>query len=75
MTFTRINEKTMRIDAGNKVIDLIIDGGNVRMETGTDAQQYRFPYPALRAYPILLNVMYNDHEFRQTVRFTYRIVK
>ncbi len=75
MTFTRINEKTLRIEAGNKVIDLMIDSGNVRMETGTDAQKYRFPYPALRAYPILLNVMYNDHEFRQTVRFTYQIIK
>ena len=74
MTFRKTGDKTVLIKTSRKVIELTVDSGNVNLELGTDAQQYRFPYPALRAYPIILNVK-NEHGYRETVRFSYRIIQ
>ena len=74
MTFTKVDERTIRIDTGKKVIELTITTDNISLELGTDASMYRFPYPALKAYPIIFNVTNNDNKLRQTVKFTYRII-
>jgi hypothetical protein len=75
MEFIRVNNKTVRINTGSKTVELTIDCDNVSLELGTDASKYRFPYPALKAYPIILNVINDKDEFRQTIRFNYRIIK
>jgi len=74
MVFTRISEKKVRIDTPRKVIELTVEG-NVKLELGTDADMYRFPYPALKAYPIVMNINCGEDDIRQSVAFTYRIVK
>ncbi len=74
MTFRKTGDRTVLIKTSQKVIELTVDTGNATLELGTGARQYRFPYPALRAYPIVLNVK-NDRGYRETVRFTYRIIR
>ena len=74
MTFRKTGDKTVLIKMPGRVIELTAGSENVTLELGTDAQEYRFPYPALRAYPVILNVK-NDHRYRETVTFTYRILQ
>ena len=75
MTFTQLNNKAIRIDTRNRIIELTIETKNVEIELGKEASKYRFPYPALKAYPIILNITNNENILRQTVRFCYRIIK
>lgn len=75
MTFNRIDNHKMHIHTKEKTIELIIHTKNVTLELGTDESKYRFPYPALKAYPIILNVINDNNEPRQTVEFSYRIIK
>ena len=74
MSFNLVDSKTVRITTESKTVQLTIETDNVRLELGTDASMYCFPYPALKAYPIILNVINPDKKFRQTVKFTYRII-
>lgn len=75
MTFTQVDDKTVRMEASDKIVQLTVMTENVKLELGTEAFKYRFPYPALKAYPIILNVLNNGNEIRQTVRFTYQVMK
>lgn len=75
MKFNQIDNHTVHIQTKEKTIELLIHTNNVTLELGTDESKYRFPYPALKAYPIILNVINDNNEFRQTIEFSYRIIK
>lgn len=75
MTFNQVNDTTVSIKAKEKKLELTIHTKNVTLELGTDKSKYCFPYPALKAYPIILNVANKNNEPRQTIEFTYRIIQ
>lgn len=75
MTFNQVNDTTVSIQAKEKKLELTIHTKNVTLELGTDKSKYCFPYPALKAYPIILNVANKNNEPRQTIEFTYRIIQ
>ena len=75
MTFNQVNDTTVSIQAKEKKLELTIHTKNVTLELGTDKSKYCFPYPALKAYPIILNVANKNNEPRQIIEFTYRIIQ
>lgn len=75
MTFNQVNDTTVSIQAKEKKLELTIHTKNVTLELGTDKSKYCFPYPALKAYPIILNVVNKNNKPRQTIEFTYRIIQ
>lgn len=75
MTFNQVNDTTVSIQAKEKKLELTIHTKNVTLELGTDKSKYCFPYPALKAYPIILNVANKNNKPRQTIEFTYRIIQ
>lgn len=75
MSFTLVDSKTVHIEMKGKKIELTIQAGNVKLELGENKSKYRFPYPALRAYPIVLRVENNNNEPRQMIEFRYRIIR
>lgn len=76
MTFTQIDSRTVRIQTREyKTIEFTVRSEDVTLELGTDATRYRFPYPALKAYPIILNVVNDKHNPRQTIEFNYQIIE
>lgn len=74
MRFEKVDNKTLRINMTEKCVELTIHTNNIELELGHDSQKYRFPYPALKAYPIILKVI-NNNELRQTVEIHYNIVE
>lgn len=75
MTFNQVNDTTVSIQAKEKKLELTIHTKNVTLELGTDKSKYCFPYPALKAYPIILNIANKNNEPRQIIEFTYRIIQ
>lgn len=75
MTFNQVNDTTVSIQAKEKKLELTIHTKNITLELGTDKSKYCFPYPALKAYPIILNVANKNNEPRQIIEFTYRIIQ
>lgn len=73
MEFKQIDNKTVRIKMKNKTIELKVISGNVILELGTDEKKYKWSYPALKAYPIILNITCDKDDLRKTIRFTYKI--
>lgn len=74
MEFTQIDSKTVRIKTKDKTIELKVTSDNVILELGTDEEKYKWSYPALKAYPIILNVAFDKDDLRKTIRFIYQIV-
>ncbi len=73
MAFVKLDERTVQIRMKDRIIELKVETDNITIELGIDDVKYRFPYPALRAYPIILNVR-SRNDLRETIRFTYSIL-
>ncbi|MDR1632967.1 MAG: hypothetical protein LBR97_08880 [Dysgonamonadaceae bacterium] len=74
MSFIQTDERTVSIRARNKQIEIHVVSGKVELELGKDASEYRFPYPALQAYPVGLNIRNDTSDIRQTVRLIIKIL-
>jgi len=75
MTFTQTDDKTVRINTGNKLIELKITTNNAFLTLGTDEEKYKWSYPALKAYPIILTIDCNPDDLRKTVKFSYQVIQ
>ena len=75
MEFKQIDTKTVRIKMNNKSIEMKIISDNINLELGTDKEKYKWSYPALKAYPIILNVVCEKNKLRKTIRFSYKLIK
>ncbi len=74
MKFQKISAHEVIIKTAMHTIQLTVETNNVDLQLGIDASKYYYPYPALRAYPIILSVN-NSRGNRQTVRFTYQVIQ
>jgi hypothetical protein len=74
MTVTLVDSKTVRIKTPKKQFELKIIEGNARLVLGKNAQHYWFPYPALKAYPVELEVEKPSTGFKQGVSYRISIV-
>jgi hypothetical protein len=71
MTAVKTDEKTVLITTPARQFELKLIEGNARLVLGRDAAHYWSPYPALKAYPIELEIEKPVTGFKQ--RVTYRI--
>lgn len=74
MEFRQIDPKTVWIKMKDKTIEMKIISDNGNLELGTDEEKYKWSYPALKAYPIILNVVCGKDDLRKTVRFSYTLI-
>ena len=75
MTVTMIDDKTVLIKTPRKQFELKIIEGNARLVLGREAAHYWSPYPALRAYPVELEVQKPATGFKQRVSYRISIVR
>ena len=71
MSVTKRDEKTVLITTPKKKFELKIIEGQATLVLGREASHYWFPYPALKAFPVELEVAKPSTGFRQ--RISYRI--
>lgn len=62
MTFVRSDERTIRVQGAGRPVRFRLLSGNANLMAGRNADQYWSVYPALRAYPIELEVAPPDGE-------------
>ncbi|MDR1089822.1 MAG: hypothetical protein LBL79_01995 [Prevotella sp.] len=74
MMFSQIDKKRIHIKTKGKLIELEIITDNADIEQGTDEEKYKWSYPALKAYPIVLNINFDKNDLRKTIKFIYRIL-
>lgn len=74
MEFSQIDKKRIHIKTKEKLVELEIITDNANIELGTDKEKYKWSYPALKAYPIILNIDCDKDDLRKTVKFIYRII-
>lgn len=75
MQFKQTDPNTVLIMMKDKTIELKITSDNVILELGTDEEKYKWSYPALKAYPIIMNVACGNDDLRKTIRFSYTSIK
>jgi len=71
MRFEKKDNRTVIIQMAGKKLELQITSGNASWIMGKDADKYWTPYPALKAYPLELEMKRGISGFTDTV--TYRI--
>ena len=69
MTFRQIDARTIRIDSPDKSFEVKLVKGDAKLELGTNREQYRSVYPALKCFPICLKVRPKRNEFLAKVRY------
>ncbi|WP_316809688.1 hypothetical protein [Pedobacter heparinus] len=73
--FTKIDAHTVLIDAGVKQFRFKLLSGNAVIHLGRDAEHYWAPYPALKAFPLELEVKPVAGSFKQEIRYEILVVK
>lgn len=74
MEFKQIDPKTVHIKMNNKMIEMKIISNNADLELGTDKEKYKWSYPALKAFPIILNIVCKKNDLRRTIQFCYKLI-
>ncbi len=72
--FERKDEKTVLITTAGRKLEFRLISGNAKITLGVNADKYWSPYPALRAYPIVLEVQPNREGLQETVRYRLRVI-
>ncbi|MNY16002.1 hypothetical protein D3C86_1492440 [compost metagenome] len=75
MVFTKTDARTVLIKAGNKTFRFKLLSGNAVLKIGEDAEHYWAPYPALKAFPLELEVRPLTGSFSQEVIYEISIVQ
>ena len=69
----QIDKQTVSISSSTRKVFFKLKSPMAQLEVGTDAEQYWYPFPGLRCYPIVLNVNIPVDGFEQQVEFEYSI--
>ena len=75
VTFEASGPRTVLIDGASRRFRFEVLDGDVTVETGRDEHRYWAPFPAVRCYPIVLNVRRAPGRLTQTVKYRLSIVK
>lgn len=73
--FTKVDERTVLIDAGSRKFRFKLLSDNAALQMGRGAAHYWAPYPALKAYPLELELKPVAGSFKQEIRYEISIVK
>jgi len=73
-TFEKLDERNVLITSKNVTLKFSLLSTNAKLVMGRDHQNYWSPYPALKAYPIELEVAHNPAVFRQAVIYRVSIM-
>jgi len=71
MKITKVDDRAVMIETPKRSFQVSLVEGNARWILGRNEQFYWWPYPALKAYPIELELKPPESGFQQ--RITYRI--
>jgi hypothetical protein len=75
MTYRQIGKDSVLITAPRRRVLFSVSSGNVVLEIGRDRDRYRWPYPALKAFPIELHVVPPHDALEQTVVYKLTVVQ
>lgn len=75
MIFTKTDANTVLIKAGDKWFRFKLLSGNAVLHTGKDAGHYWAPYPALKAFPLELEVKPVAGSFKEEVQYEFSILQ
>ncbi len=73
VTVKQRDAQTVEIKSPGKTLLFRVTSGNARLKVGERAEQYWYPFPGLRAYPVVLEVDAPAADFKQTVEYVYEI--
>ena len=74
MIFHQIDDRTILIAGKNKKFEFKLTGENGRLYIGKDTEKYWAPYPALKAYPLIISVPKPVEGFIQRLKYSIRII-
>ena len=74
-SFVAIDNKTISIKKGGRTIHFELLSGNAILTMGENAENYWSPYPALKAYPLVLTVLPDSTRIENEISFRFRIVQ
>ena len=74
MNFIVKNKNTLIITNGKKNIEFELLNGNAVISEGDNADQYWSPYPALKAYPLVLKIKPAKNEMKETIKYHFKII-
>jgi hypothetical protein len=69
----KINAQTVKISSPNKTIYFRVKSENITLKVGENAQNYWFPFPGLRCYPIVLEINSPKDDFKNQIEYEYEI--
>lgn len=75
MKFEQTDERTVIITSAKRTLEFKIVAGNAKLTAGINVDKYWSPYPALKAFPIVLEVQPAKEGSMQVVRYRLRVVK
>lgn len=73
--FTKVNDHTVLISAGDKKFRFKLLSGDAVLNVGRDAEHYWAPYPALKAFPLELEIKVPLNGFRQEIQYEIVVEK
>ena len=74
MTIVQTDPRTVIMKTGKKTFRFRILSGNAQLTTGEDAVHYWAPYPALKAFPLRLELRPVAGSFQQTVKYRVEVL-
>lgn len=73
--FTKIDDQTVLIHAGEKKFRFKLLSDHVTLHMGENAANYWAPYPALKAFPLTLEVKPVTKGFKQEIKYQISVMK
>jgi hypothetical protein len=71
----KVNDKTLELTHNNSTIRFSLLSGNVKLTFGENEQHYWFPFPAMKCYPVKMELLKEKDVYEQEVVFKIEIVK
>ncbi|GEP96575.1 hypothetical protein CCY01nite_28350 [Chitinophaga cymbidii] len=75
MVFTKTDAQTILIKAGDKLFRFKLLSGDAVLNIGKDAEHYWAPYPALKAFPLELELKPAEDSFTQEISYELSVVR
>jgi hypothetical protein len=69
----KMDGKTVKISSSKKTLYFKVKSENVILKVGENAENFWFPFPGLRCYPIVLEINPPVNDFSHQINFTYEI--
>ena len=69
----KIDERRVRISSPQRNVLVEIDQGEVKLQIGENAEDYWYPFPGLRCYPIVLQLTPPETGFEQVIEYKFTV--